>query len=203
MKIYQKIAKVSLETLGKINKSGAIQYKKATISYADLNKDILPILLPICNRNEIYFSFTTSYEPNLVTGEPIEYLVLTVVHGEEVVTSKQVLKPYATLQDRGSQITYLKRYMLVALFNLNTEPDLDGSMTAKVEELGKSDEEKIEDIKKDIEILLSKVKDKERVENYIFRDNKINKDDINIADLPKIRTAINAVYNKMRAKGAK
>jgi hypothetical protein len=221
MKIYKKIAKVSNETLGKLRKTGEVKYNNTKFSYNDYNKDIHPILKGACQANSLFYNFVVEQEDN---KQILKLNIVDIESGETVCSSVEVPNPTiyretsetdrygkATMtkakeidsQKFGISLTKAKRYLVVLAFDLNTEEDTDGFISHTFKEESKTDNERVKEVKQELDLLFQKVKNKEEVEDYIFNKNNIDKENITLKDIPTLRTAINAVYNKMRAKGAR
>jgi hypothetical protein len=124
--LNETLTKISAELVGKINKSAFNSYFNS--KYADLNQDILPAVTPKLEEYGVSLTFTTNFE---VAGDKvIEFLVMTVKKGSEEIVSRHLLKE-DNIQKRGAEITYLRRYLLVSILNLNTETDDDSNNVAQ------------------------------------------------------------------------
>jgi hypothetical protein len=155
------LQKIALETLGEIQRSSQGQKGNIKYLYSNYNLDILPLVLPIMQREGVYASFSTDI--HIESGR--EFVILTITDGKTSKISRMFLKEYSDIKDRGSHITYLKRYLLVTALNLATEPDLDGSMARKIKESSLTREELEEQIKK----VLDKAKNAPQIVAY-FKD---------------------------------
>jgi hypothetical protein len=124
--LNEALTKISAELVGKINKSAYNTYFGS--KYADLNQDILPAVTPKLEEYGVSITFTTDFEA--IGDRVVEFLVMTVKKGSEEITSRHLLKE-DNIQKRGAEITYLRRYLLVSVLNLNTEIDDDGNSVAQ------------------------------------------------------------------------
>lgn len=110
--IWEKIAAVSKEVQPLTRDTAAYTHR-----YADLNQ-VLDKLGPELDKHNLVILFTTD-----VVGQ--DNLVCLVVRDgdEELMASSLVIPRGIGPQDMGGAITYFRRYMLVALFNLRTYDD--------------------------------------------------------------------------------
>lgn len=110
--IWKKIAAVSKEVQPLTRDTAAYTHR-----YADLNQ-VLDKLGPELDKHNLVILFTTD-----VVGQ--DNLVCLVVRDgdEELMASSLVIPRGIGPQDMGGAITYFRRYMLVALFNLRTYDD--------------------------------------------------------------------------------
>ena len=129
MPLNQALQEISYKTLGLIGKTANANAGKYSYNYNDYNRDILPVILPLIKEAGISINFKIDFMVN--EGVVIEFITLTVKKGDEEVSSRHLLKNN-DIQKRGAEITYLKRYLLVAMFNLPTEQDTDGVIGQKV-----------------------------------------------------------------------
>jgi hypothetical protein len=124
--LNEALTKISAELVGKINKSANNPYFNS--KYADLNTDILPAVTPKLEEYGVSITFAVNFE--VVGDKVIEFLAMTAKKGSEEIISRHLLKE-DNIQKRGAELTYLRRYLLVSLLNLNTEIDDDGNSVAQ------------------------------------------------------------------------
>ena len=123
MSIYEKILDIKLAmNQAKIKKSGFNAFGK--YSYYEL-KDILPPLLKLCQEKKLLVKI--SFDKELATASAIDLEVSSGQHYTITMPMKELeIKGANTIQALGGTTTYLRRYLLITMFDLVEDDMFDG-----------------------------------------------------------------------------
>lgn len=91
--------------------------------YADLTS-IMTQIQPLLTKHGFAFACTTHALASDATGP---YLRAMLIHDKETLEATFPLNPNAKPQERGSEITYARRYMLCSMLNIVADEDDDGA----------------------------------------------------------------------------
>lgn len=156
--IYKKLSLVR-SGIKPIEKSSVNSHFKN--KYYDIN-DLLSALTPLLEENKLLL--LQPIEDNVVVSRIID------IDTGESVESKLAIKNEGTPQNKGSEITYYRRYTLASLLALEAEDD-DGHRASQkpkeVKTVSKSEESAIEAVK----MKLAKLNTKEEIKEY-YEANK-------------------------------
>lgn len=131
MKLYQKMAKVRAEVPPIPRDSEATVKMKSggsyTYSYAKL-QDIVTIVNPVLDQYGLFYNWVVS-----AASDTISVVVVDLETGYSIESSHKLGDDPENFQDRGKQLTYYSRYLLLLILGIVAEDDDDGSgyMSAK------------------------------------------------------------------------
>lgn len=136
-KLYGKLAKVRAavppiprdsEATVKMKSGGSYSY-----SYAKL-ESIVSIVNPVLDQHGIFYNWIVS------SLDTITVVVVDLDTGYSIESSHKIGDDPENFQDRGKQLTYYSRYLLLLILGIVSEEDDDGAgyMSAKAGKSGKS-----------------------------------------------------------------
>ena len=96
-------------------------------NYADINT-VLETINPVCDS----LGLVVFQAPQIIDGNDVLYTRISLADNpsEFVEGQMRLLLPSADMQKLGSAVSYARRYLLVAMFNLQQEDD-DGQSASK------------------------------------------------------------------------
>lgn len=184
MNIYEKVATIKMALLQvEIKKTGRNEFAK--FDYYELS-DIIPTILKLCNDNKVLVK--VSFDRELATATAINLELPNETYLITMPMEKLEIKGANSVQALGGATTYMRRYLLLTMFDLVETELFDKTMKGEdktgrkktVTDFDKADFPPATSVKsKSDRPMDNTLNDKIKRIEHLLKDGKVNMDSFN------------------------